>query len=263
LNCIYDRLGEKTGQHATSGTSVAGGRQDSSAAATSEAESIERIRCRVEHSSEPAETRHRRMQELGLTHFYITETSPSIAFDKESSHDLFVKSIPRMAFKSDALLYSLYARAALHWIKTVGGESPSSQSSESMPSPLEQYRLYLELAFRYHREEMAQFSGGDVDLLLMTSHLMRIIAFVVLSERSLVPYSPPLEWLRITSSHAPIFCAAWDLVGDDDSAQVTRIMRSTPVLWDTSEREGVDKRWAFSTSSLRMLRRTWTWETLR
>jgi hypothetical protein len=54
------------------------------------------------------------MQELELMHFYITETGPSIAFDKESSHDMFVKSIPRIAFKSDALLYSVYAFAGLH-----------------------------------------------------------------------------------------------------------------------------------------------------
>ena len=42
---------------------------------------------------EPLESRRRRMVELELMHFYITETGPSIAFDKNSSYDLDRKSV--------------------------------------------------------------------------------------------------------------------------------------------------------------------------
>lgn len=182
------------------------------------------------------------MQELELLHFYITETGPSIAFDKETSYELFVKSIPSMAFKSDALLYSLYAFAALHRAKIAKGEDTSTPPSEPALEPLEHHQLYLELAFRYHQEELSRFSRHNVDLLLMTTHMMRIVAFVVLSERSLVPYAPPLEWLRITNSHAPVFRAAWNLVGNDDSTQIAKLFYSTPIFWDTTEREGADKR---------------------
>jgi hypothetical protein len=69
------------------------------------------------------------MLELGLMHFYITETGPSIAFDKNTSFDLFVKAIPRVALKSDSLLYSVYAIATLHQAKTTGGPDLS------IPSP--------------------------------------------------------------------------------------------------------------------------------
>jgi hypothetical protein len=79
-------------------------------------------------------------------------------------------------------------------------------------------------------------------MVIMTANIMRLIAFIVLSERHLVPYLPPLEWLRITKSHAQIFRASWDMVGDDSSTQTARLIRATPVVWDHDEREGADKR---------------------
>lgn len=233
------------GDDVKSGKYVDGGKllqEGPSAVDSSNLVSIGDSKSPVEHMSEPAETRHRRMQELELMHFYITETGPSIAFDNETSYELFVKAIPRMAFQSDALLFSLYALAALHRAKTARGGDTFTPPSESASEPLQHHQLYLELAIRYHQEELSRFPRDNVDLLLMTTHLMRLVAFVVLSERSLMPYAPPLEWLRITNSHAPLFRAAWNFVGDDDSTQIAKLFYSTPILWDTTEREGVDKR---------------------
>ncbi|KND87183.1 Sterol regulatory element-binding protein ECM22 [Tolypocladium ophioglossoides CBS 100239] len=195
-----------------------------------------------ESAGELSETRQRRIQELELLHFYITETGPSIAFDKNTSYDLYVKAIPRMAFKSDALLYSVYAFATLHQTKTTGGEDPSIPSHTSIAAARDRHRLYIQLAFQHHHRELAQLSRDNVDMLIMTASLMRLIAFVVLSERSLVPYTPPLEWLRMTESHARLFHAAWDLVGDNSSTQTARLIQSTPVVWDDDEREGANNR---------------------
>lgn len=182
------------------------------------------------------------MLELELMHFYITETGPSIPFDHDSSHDLFVKAIPRMATRSDALLYAIYSFVTLHQIKTTGGEQPSIPSPAALEAARENHQRYLGLAFREHHRELGQLSRLNADVVCMTSNFMRLNAFVMLSERNLDPYAPPLEWLRITSSHARIFRAAWDLVGDDGTTQVARLVRSTPVAWDVYEREGADKR---------------------
>lgn len=182
------------------------------------------------------------MQELELLHFYITETGPSIAFDKKTSLDLFAKAIPRMALKSDGLLYSVYAFAALHQTKTTGGEDPYVPSPASIALARENHRFYLELAFHHHHQEVTQISRANVDILVMTAHLMRLIAFVVLSERTLEPYAPPLEWLRITRSHAWLLRASWDLVDGDSTTQTARLIRSTPVVWDYDEREGANNR---------------------
>lgn len=182
------------------------------------------------------------MLELELMHFYITETGPSIAFDKNTSFDLFVKAIPRAALKSDSLLYSVYAIATLHQTKTTGGADPSIPSPTAVATARDLHQLYLQLVFQHHHQELAQLSRDNVDMVIMTANIIRLIAFVVLSERPLDPYLPPLEWLRITKSHAQIFRTAWDLVGDDSSTQTARLIRATPVVWDHDEREGTDKR---------------------
>ncbi|KAF3492150.1 C6 finger domain-containing protein [Arthroderma uncinatum] len=205
--CIYDRPGDDEARDAGQGSS---------------------------ECKEPAETRERRILELELMHHYITETGPSIAFDKESSSDLFVKAIPRMAFQSDALLYGIYAITTLHQAKTA---LPSS-------STLDHHQQYLQLAFHYHHKELGSFSSENADVILLTTHIMRIIASVMLSERSLVPYTPPSEWLKIASSNAQIFRAAWEMVGNDSSTQLAKLMHSTPLAWDKNkhQREGLGQR---------------------
>ncbi|KAE9366752.1 hypothetical protein N431DRAFT_429553 [Stipitochalara longipes BDJ] len=192
--------------------------------------------------SEPPESKRRRMLELELMHFYVTETGPSIAFDKNISSDLFVKAIPRFALKSNSLLYSVYAIATLHQVKTTGGSDPSIPSPTAVATARDHHQLYLQLAFHHHHQELTQLSRANVDMVMMTANVLRLIAFVVLSERPLVPYLPPLEWLRITRSHGQVFRAAWDLVGDDSSTQTARLIRAHPVVWDPDEREGADKR---------------------
>jgi hypothetical protein len=180
--------------------------------------------------------------ELDLMHFYITETGPSIAFDKHTSFDLFVKAIPRYALKSDSLLYSVYAFTTLHRARSTGGPEPSIPSPTAAATARDQHQLYLQLAFHRHHLELTQLTRANVDMVMMTANILRLIAFVVLTERPLVPYQPPIEWLRMTKSHAQVFRAAWDMVGDDSSTQTAKLIRATPVVWDCDEREGADKR---------------------
>lgn len=196
----------------------------------------------IESTGEPPEARPRRMLELELMHFYITETGPSLAFDEKSSHELYAKAIPRMALKSDAVLYSAFAFATLHQTKTTGGEVPSIPSPTAAAVARQRHKVYLELAFQHHHQELGRLSHSNVDGLVMTACLLRLLAFVILSERNLEPYTPPMEWLRITQSHARIFRAAWDLVGHDSTTQTAKLIRATPVVWDYDEREGADKR---------------------
>ncbi|KAJ5806714.1 hypothetical protein N7474_010306 [Penicillium riverlandense] len=184
----------------------------------------------------------RRILEVELMLFYVTTTGPSIPFDNKTSYDLFVKAIPRMALKSDALLYTVYAFASLHRTKTTGGDDPAIPSPTTVALAREHYQLYVQLAFQRHHQELSQLSRQNVDLVVMTANLMRLIAFFMLSERTLEPYAPPLDWLQITKSHARVFRTAWDLIGEDSSTQTAKLIRATPIVWNHEEREGTDKR---------------------
>ncbi|EGE07107.1 C6 transcription factor [Trichophyton equinum CBS 127.97] len=157
-------------------------------------------------AGEPAETKDRRILELKLMHLYITETGPTIAFDPETSYEVFVDALPRMAFQSDGLLYSIYAVTSLH------------QARNYRPLPLNP------LCWSITTEK--------ADVIMLTTHLMRLVAFVMLSERILEPYAPPIEWLRITSSNAKFFQTAMEAIGDDPSTCTAKLIRSTPLTLD-------------------------------
>lgn len=232
LECIYDRVEGSGGGGGGSNHPANAGQ---SAASTSSGDHNDGT---LSVSKEPKESRQRRMEELELLHFYITETGPSIAFDKMSSYDMFVKAIPRLALKSDALLYSLYSFTYLHQSKTTGGDEPSTPSKLDAAAAREGYQLYLELAFRHHRDELKLLSRETADKLWMTANFMRLNAFVVLSERSLEPYTPPLDWLRITESHTPLYLAVFSAAGDDRTSQVAKLTNSTPVAKDSEKRKG-------------------------
>ncbi|KAF3892544.1 C6 finger domain-containing protein [Trichophyton interdigitale] len=176
-------------------------------------------------AGEPAETKDRRILELKLMHLYITETGPTIAFDPETSYEVFVDALPRMAFQSDGLLYSIYAVTSLHQARKL----PAAASESSM---LEHHHRYLQLAFKHHHKELISFLKEKADVIMLTTHLMRLVAFVMLSERILEPYAPPIEWLRITSSNAKFFQTAMEAIGDDPSTCTAKLIRSTPLTLD-------------------------------
>lgn len=182
------------------------------------------------------------MLELELLQFYMSETGPSVAFDKNTSYALFARAIPRMALKSDGLLYTVFAFACLHRTKATGGDVSAIPSPTAVAVARDHYRSYLQLALQHHHLELAPLSRDNVDGLIMTANLLRLVALSELSERNLVPYTPPSEWLRTTRSHAQLFRVAWDMVGDDGSTQTAMLIAATPVVWDVDEREGADKR---------------------
>ena len=204
----------------------------------------ERMSPEVKDVGELTETRSRRLEELELMHFYITETGPSIVFDRKTSYDMFVKAMPRMALKSDALLYSIYAFAALHRAKTTGGDDPFIPPPSAAAEAYQQHVVYQRLAFQCHRWDLTHLSKTNAETVSLTANLIRLVACVVLSERSLSPYTPPMEWLRITASQSRVYRAAWELVADNTTSPTVRLIRATPVIWDMEEREGIRKRHA-------------------
>jgi hypothetical protein len=176
------------------------------------------------------------MAELELMHFYVTETGPSIPFDKETAHDLYVKAIPRMAIKSQALLYSLFAVTALHK-STLEGIAPSTMTPNGNKA-CSLHEQYSRLAFQSHRRELTQIHAGNVDLLYMTANLLRLMASFNLSQRTLEPYRPPVEWLRITKSHYHLYATAWEMVGDDGDTQISAMTLSTFREWEARKSSG-------------------------
>ena len=176
-------------------------------------------------SSDSLESKERRLLELRLLHQYSTKTCFYILVDHESDPlalEIWQTAIPNVAFKNDALLYSLYAVAALHLAKT----GPYNRGT------LETYRDYLDEAIREHNDDVTNLSRANADAACLTSSFIRLAAFAIIQERELTPYTPPAQWLQMTRGAADIHKAAWDWIEHDEVSVSMRLIRRWPVVID-------------------------------
>ncbi|KAM5349136.1 hypothetical protein ACJ41O_008959 [Fusarium nematophilum] len=157
----------------------------------------------------------------------MTETGASLAIDDISYH-FWVPILCKKAFGSDALLYTIYMISSLH----SGKRSPTDQAAA------ENCRTYLNMALREHHKDIAQMSPDNVDDVCLTSSMLRVYGFVRLQERPLHPYTPPIDWLRITGSSTSVFRRAWDLVKESpQSVALNMIDTISDYLDDNKDQE--------------------------
>ncbi|KAF7556453.1 hypothetical protein G7Z17_g1447 [Cylindrodendrum hubeiense] len=183
---------------------------------------------RTSDMGDPPESRERRKLELQLFHQYISDTGPSIAVNKDS-YDFWVVPLPRLALQSDALLYSMYYMSALH---------SATRDKANKDHHMSICHVYLDMAIREHAKEVAQLSKNNVDSQCLTASMLRVYYFILLQERSLQPYGPPMEWIRATGSSSAIFSQAWPLVKDDPDSITGKMIKHIPIITDREAREG-------------------------
>ena len=176
-------------------------------------------------SIDSLESRERRLLELRLLHQYSTKTCFLILVDHETDPlalEIWQTAVPNVAFTNDALLYSLYAVAALHLAKT----GPYNRET------LETYRDYLDEAIRGHKDDVTNLSRANADAACLTSHFIRLAAFAIIQERELTPYTPPAQWLQMTRGVVDIHKAAWDWIEHDETSVSMRLIRRFPIVTD-------------------------------
>lgn len=152
----------------------------------------------IAHSQE---SKRRRKLELDLFYHYVSETGPSLAVD-EVSEPFIGPVMCNMALQSDAVLYGVCLISALHRAK---------MSNFTDMDSLNHYRTYLSMALNEHNKEIARLSVDNVDSACLTSSLFRVHGFIRLQDRSLEPYTPPIEWLRMTGASNVTFRRAYGL----------------------------------------------------
>ncbi|XXG97507.1 hypothetical protein Hte_003812 [Hypoxylon texense] len=156
---------------------------------------------------DPLEGRTRRVIETKLMHQYLVETGSSIAAD-EHTRELFARVVPKLSFESDALLYSMYAIAAVHLQRLGRGEELEGDDEDVA-------NRYSSMAIREHNKEIPKMNRQTTDAVCLASCLMRCIARLQLEGRSMQPYTPPWQWLVLSQTSASTFMEAWEKVGPD------------------------------------------------
>ncbi|KAI1103746.1 C6 finger domain-containing protein [Jackrogersella minutella] len=173
-------------------------------------------------TTEPPESRSRRRLETRLMYQYVTETGRSIVADNVTSK-YFIHLIPRLSFKSDALLYSMYNLAALNIAKCYGDEELEG-GAENVAN------TYFSMAVREHKKETSQVNKETADVVCLTSCLMRTSALIQLHGRNREPYTPPWQWLALARTSTSTFAEAFEQVGPDPTSAAFQLIKLTSHL---------------------------------
>ncbi|KAI2622561.1 C6 finger domain-containing protein [Hypoxylon sp. NC1633] len=163
------------------------------------------------------ESRERRMLELRLMRQYILSTADTIAIDDVTA-DWFGRSVPKLAIGCDALLYAMYAVAALHMAKLGTVHNLGVEDAAS---------IYTAMAVREHTKDVSQITSETADAVCLTSCMMRVISLLQLADRSREPYAPPWQWLAVTQTSTSTFREAWELLGPESESESIQIMKRT------------------------------------
>ncbi|CZR64614.1 related to C6 transcription factor [Phialocephala subalpina] len=168
---------------------------------------------------EPPESRDRRLTELHLLHHYMAITSLTMNVPGDRKIPEWSISIPKLAFKHNSLLYAIYTFTSMHIAKL------DPTNTENIAA----YQRYLGLTLREHRDEVGVLSRANADAACLTSSFLRVINFALLQDRGMEPYTPPCEWLQMSSSTGRgLNVEAWKFIADDTGSIMRGMIRDAP-----------------------------------
>ena len=108
------------------------------------------------------------------------------------------------------------------------------------------HRRYLDLALRRHSADITRLNAQSFDAVCIASSILRTIAFAMLRDRPLDPYTPPVPWLQMTRGTLDVFEASWPWMGDGDGHDpdsiAARLTKRMPVLFDDEAKFGAANR---------------------
>lgn len=202
--------------------------------------------------TELPESKERRVFELRLMHNYMNnqarqltnpkviahhgeQPKPGVAMtddeaqsqmaDGKSAFGRFIwgREIPLLAFKNDAIMYSMLAVSALDmWTRA------SDQQEKDELRLLQQKYLYM--ALREQRVAVGNLNKDNADMICMAALTLLQNSFALVQTLNPSPWQPPLEWMQMGKGAGAVLTIARGHLGSDSNDNITRFVESGPSL---------------------------------
>lgn len=186
-------------------------------------------------SSVLSESRNRRQLELKLLHTYNTQTCHTLHNDEVSS-SAWIYEAPSLALENESLLSALFAFTALHMIEL----DPSNETEMRTV-----HHRYWHAALLAHAQELRELSPSNYDAACITSTYIRLNASVMLRDRPLDPYTPPIEWYQVTRGAMQVFAVSYDWMSNSQDSIASRLTARMPFVFDEDAKFAASNRERF------------------
>jgi hypothetical protein len=136
--------------------------------------------------------------------------------------ELWYAEVPQLALQHENVLYALFALAATHLLTTL----------DEREETLVQARLrYWVWALREQTASVANLGTANKDAVAFAALLITMNALIMLQERSLEPYEPPIEWLEVGRG---AFAVLPDIEKVDEHRGLKILIETTEPIWSAS-----------------------------
>jgi hypothetical protein len=167
------------------------------------------------------ESKARRKLELRLLQNFFENTSQTFsACHNTEIRNAWAHDATKLALEHDNLLYEIFSISASHLLKS----NPDDQEL------LLARQAYVSVALQEQRNAVAKLGPQNADAVCLASSLILIDSFASLQDRSLSPYLPPMEWLRIARGGASLYSMALHTLGDLETTRIRTFVMAEPVL---------------------------------
>lgn len=170
------------------------------------------------------ESKSRRLLEFRLLNHYKDHLANPLQ-DHTKSHVVtgWSSQVPQMALEHDNVQYMMFCCATCHLLR----------SDPDNLELLNAQRLYLALAMREQQKAVAQLNLQNCDSVCYTAMLLLITAVARLWRRSLEPYMPPVEFLRLGHGAGALLQTAKAMFKDHKDAKTMLFINAPPVFYTT------------------------------
>lgn len=134
------------------------------------------------------ESEQRRYLELRLLHHWMLAVSRPFGMTSPPSwKELWYGEVPQVALSNKNVLYAMFTMTATHLLGTCPSDLPLYQAREN----------YWVWALREQRAAIVDLDNCNTDAVAFAALLITMNSLAMLQERSLEPYTPPMEWLEV------------------------------------------------------------------
>jgi hypothetical protein len=185
------------------------------------------------------ESKARRKLELRLLQNFFENTSQTFsACHNTEIRNAWAHDATKLALEHDNLLYEIFSISASHLLKSNPDDQElllARQAYVSVALQEDQELLlarqaYVSVALQEQRNAVAKLGPQNADAVCLASSLILIDSFASLQDRSLSPYLPPMEWLRIARGGASLYSMALHTLGDLETTRIRTFVMAEPVL---------------------------------
>jgi len=194
LNCSYVHIpaDSATGRTATSSRSPPSRARDQAAPIAPRTDGISDGGI----SLKLPESRERRLFELRFQRYWLLEFGPRLETTiSQPWRSVWRGSLSHMALLNDGLLYSMHALSGTLLLLINGLDQ----------NLIEQRNQYLTLACSELQSKITQISTGNASTMAMSSHIINLNVTIMIQERALEMYKPPLNWLHLSRVVGGVF----------------------------------------------------------